>query len=42
VYEGALVEPSLKGVAGGKHFQFERVGFFYSDPKARPSLAPSD
>jgi len=28
-----MTEPSLKGLAGGEHLQFERQGYFFSDPK---------
>ena len=27
-----LIEPGLKGVAAGNHFQFERQGYFCVDP----------
>mmetsp|Transcript_47553 Transcript_47553/g.40166 ORF Transcript_47553/g.40166 Transcript_47553/m.40166 type:complete len:845 (+) Transcript_47553:1-2535(+) len=29
----AVVEPSLASVAAGTHVQFERIGYFYSDPQ---------
>ena len=32
VLESCLVEPSLKGVAPGARFQFERQGYFCVDP----------
>ena len=33
VVEGALAEPSLALAAPGTHYQFERLGYFYVDPK---------
>lgn len=30
----AWIEPAFADVAWGQHFQFERVGYFYVDPKA--------
>ena len=32
IIKNALVEPSLAACAAGTHVQFERVGYFYSDP----------
>ena len=32
----AKVEPSLKGIAAGERFQFERIGFFSVDPDTTP------
>lgn len=32
VLEGAVLEPSLRGVAAGERFQFEREGYFVADP----------
>jgi aminoacyl tRNA synthase complex-interacting multifunctional protein 1 len=32
VLKTAIVEPSLANIAAGTHVQFERVGYFYSDP----------
>jgi glutaminyl-tRNA synthetase len=29
----AFVEPALRGLAGGAHLQFERHGYFFSDPQ---------
>ena len=29
----AKVEPSLAAIEGGRHFQFERQGYFFSDPQ---------
>ena len=31
--EGAMAEPSLLEAAAGGHYQFERLGYFYVDPK---------
>lgn len=31
--EGAMAEPSLSEAAAGGHYQFERLGYFYVDPK---------
>jgi len=33
IIKNAVVEPSLNGLAGGTHVQFERIGYFYSDPE---------
>tara|TARA_R110002072_G_scaffold228234_8_gene385181 strand:- start:5414 stop:7117 length:1704 start_codon:yes stop_codon:yes gene_type:complete len=33
VIQKAMCEPSLKEANGGDRFQFERVGYFYCDPK---------
>jgi glutaminyl-tRNA synthetase len=33
VIEDAKVEPSLADAGPGTHFQFERLGYFFSDPK---------
>jgi glutaminyl-tRNA synthetase len=33
VLKPAYVEPSLKNAAAGSRFQFERLGYFYVDPK---------
>ena len=32
VLDGCFVEPSLRGVAAGEGFQFERLGYFAADP----------
>jgi glutaminyl-tRNA synthetase len=32
----AYVEPALKDVEAGRHFQFERTGYFISDPDSTP------
>ena len=32
----AYVEPALKVVEAGRHFQFERTGYFISDPDSKP------
>ncbi len=32
----ALVEPALGDVGPGQHFQFERLGYYYTDPDSRP------
>jgi len=32
IIDTGLVEPSIADVAPGSHVQFERVGYFYSDP----------
>jgi glutaminyl-tRNA synthetase len=37
---GAMVEPGLLGAGGGERFQFERIGYFYVDPKASDSGRP--
>lgn len=31
--KGCLVEPSLAGAIAGEHYQFERQGYFFVDPK---------
>jgi len=36
VVEGAKLEPSLRGVAPGASFQFERLGYFAVDPDTTP------
>ena len=36
VVAGALVEPSLAGLAAGERVQFERLGYFAVDPDATP------
>ncbi|HSL19781.1 MAG TPA: glutamine--tRNA ligase/YqeY domain fusion protein [Methylomirabilota bacterium] len=36
VVTGALVEPSLAGLAAGERVQFERLGYFAVDPDATP------
>ena len=37
VASGALLEPSLAGASPGAHYQFERLGYFFSDPEdSRP------
>ncbi|MGM0633308.1 MAG: glutamine--tRNA ligase/YqeY domain fusion protein [Pseudomonadota bacterium] len=37
VLKGCLVEPSLKGMTPGEHFQFEREGYFCTDSRdSRP------
>ena len=37
VASGALLEPSLAGAPPGAHYQFERLGYFFSDPEdSRP------
>jgi len=33
VIQNAKLEPSLKEASAGSHYQFERVGYFYVDPK---------
>lgn len=33
VLKGCKMEPGLKDIGGGRHFQFERLGYFFSDPK---------
>ncbi len=33
VLQGCKLEPGLKDTTGGRHFQFERLGYFFSDPK---------
>ena len=32
VVSGALIEPGVAGTAPGTHYQFERLGYFFSDP----------
>jgi glutaminyl-tRNA synthetase len=32
IIEGAKLEPSLASAEPGQHFQFERLGYFFSDP----------
>ena len=32
IVTGALVEPGVAGAEPGAHYQFERLGYFYSDP----------
>ncbi len=32
IVSGALAEPGLAGTPPGTHFQFERLGYFFSDP----------
>ena len=36
----ARLEPSLKDAAPGSHYQFERVGYFFADPKDSKPGAP--
>ena len=36
----AMLEPSLKEARPGSHYQFERVGYFYADPKDSRLGAP--
>ena len=36
VIENALIEPSVKLTAAGKHFQFLRLGYFVTDPDTTP------
>ncbi len=36
VLQGCKVEPSLRGVAKGTRFQFERLGYFAADPDGTP------
>jgi glutaminyl-tRNA synthetase len=33
VMDGALIEPSVAGDPPGRHYQFERLGYFFSDPE---------
>jgi len=40
VLADAKLEPSLKDAAAGAHYQFERVGYFYVDPKDSNPGAP--
>ena len=40
VVQGAMLEPSLRDTAPGSHVQFERVGYFYADPKDSQPGAP--
>jgi glutaminyl-tRNA synthetase len=32
----AYIEPSVKDAPAGKHFQFERTGYFVTDPESKP------
>ena len=34
----AYAEPSLREAPSGTHFQFERIGYFYTDPDSRPGV----
>ena len=36
VVKGALIEPSVKYAAAGKHYQFLREGYFVVDPDTQP------
>jgi len=36
----AKLEPSVASASGGAHYQFERVGYFYTDPKDSRPGAP--
>jgi glutaminyl-tRNA synthetase len=38
VIKTALLEPSLAGILPGQHFQFERLGYFTSDPDTTSQL----
>jgi glutaminyl-tRNA synthetase len=40
VLERAMLEPSLKAAAAGSRFQFERLGYFFADPKDSKPGAP--
>lgn len=40
VLEDCLVEPSLKGIGPGEHFQFEREGYFCTDSRDSTSDRP--
>jgi glutaminyl-tRNA synthetase len=40
VIENAYCEPSLKDAPAGSRFQFERLGYFYADPKDSRPGAP--
>jgi glutaminyl-tRNA synthetase len=40
VLDTAVLEPSLAKAKGGEHFQFERQGYFFSDPKLSKDGAP--
>jgi glutaminyl-tRNA synthetase len=40
VVEDALVEPGVLADPPGRHYQFERVGYFYSDPVDGTAEAP--
>lgn len=40
VVEKALLEPSLKDAAAGTRWQFERLGYFFADPKDSRPGAP--
>jgi glutaminyl-tRNA synthetase len=37
---GAKLEPMLRDAPGGAHFQFERLGYFFADPKDSRPGAP--
>ena len=32
ILDGCVLEPGLAQEAAGKHYQFERQGYFYADP----------
>ncbi len=40
VVSGAKAEPMLAAAAPGAHFQFERIGYFFADPKDSKDNAP--
>ena len=40
VLEDAVVEPSLQDAAPDSRFQFERLGYFYVDPKDSKAGTP--
>ncbi|MDD5208824.1 MAG: glutamine--tRNA ligase/YqeY domain fusion protein [Elusimicrobiales bacterium] len=40
VINSAYCEPALKNAAAGAHFQFERLGYFFADPKDSKPGAP--
>ena len=40
VVERAMLEPSLKSAAAGSRYQFERLGYFFVDPKDSKPGAP--
>jgi len=40
VLSDCFVEPYLKDVGGGRHFQFERLGYFFTDPKDSSPARP--
>ena len=40
VVPDAKIEPSLAEVGPGMHFQFERLGYFFTDPKDSQSGRP--